>query len=90
MREIVKKFAEEMEKILDEKSEKYQDGWKLANISELLESLNKQLKKIRFSDYENSIINANINKRNQRTLHHVANYCLLICNRLGYGKWQYT
>jgi len=86
-KEELQQFAEEMEKILDEKFEKYQDGWKFAEISKLLDSLRFQLETIEPSDYEDSIVNRNINKRNRRTLLHVANYCFLISNRLGYGKW---
>lgn len=83
----LQQFAEKMDKILDEKFEKYQDGYKFVDISELLESLNKQLKNIEPSNSETTIINASINRKNRRTLYHVANYCYLISNRLGYGKW---
>jgi len=83
----LKQFANEMEEILDEKFDKYQDGWKFAKISELLESLNKQLKSIKPSNSESSIINASINRRNQRILRHAGNYCFLISCRLGYGEW---
>ena len=87
MKERLQKFVEEMENILDEKSEKYQDGWKFAKINKLLESLKKQLKTIEPSAYENSNINRRINKRNRRILLHIANYCFLVSERLGYGEW---
>ena len=77
MKEIIKKFAEEMEKIIDEKFEKYQDGWEEAQLYDLKHSLNEQFEKLAVNPYiPNSF------KKTKRNLIHIANYCLFIFTKL--------
>ncbi len=76
MKEIVKKFAEEMEKVLDEKFEKYQDSWKDENLSELKKSLDKQKRKLTLA-FDNNYYYKD-KEETKRTLINIANYCLFI------------
>ena len=81
MKEIVKKFAEEMEKILDEKFDKYQNGWKDEEFYRLRLSLNDQLDNLVV--YETNNIDYKKEKaRAKRILTHIANYCLFIFTKI--------
>jgi len=77
MKEIVKVFAEEMEKILDEKFEKYQDSWKDEDLDSLVRYLNEQVRKL-----NKLLLKRIINKKDLRRLVHIANQCLILFTRL--------
>jgi len=75
----LEKFAEEMEKVLDEKFEKYQDGWKVANISELRTKMNEQIKNI------SNIIMAGVGfdkEEVKRKIVHAVNYGFFLYTKL--------
>lgn len=74
MREIVKVFAEEMDKVLNEKFEKYQDSWKETDLALLRTKLDAQVSEFMFQEY--------LQEDSKRTLVHIANYCLFILTRL--------
>ena len=74
MREIIKVFAEEMDKVLDEKFDKYQDSWKEVDLASLKIKLDAQVSEYMFKEY--------LQEDSKRTLVHIANYCLFILTRL--------
>jgi len=68
------KFAKAMEKILNEKEEKYNDMWTICELKELMEKLQDQV---------DSIVKLDINEHlAMRRLIHIANYCYFLYNRL--------
>ena len=87
MREEVKKFAEEMEKVLHENDNK--GGWKDCNITYLYNSLNTEIEGLKYLiesklidkiDQFNSV--QNYAKNIQKELIDIANYCMMIHERL--------
>jgi len=70
---IMYRFFIQMEKILNEKKDKYKDTWKTANLHFLLEKLKEQLDSI---DYKDDI------EKTIRKIIHIANYCFFIWNIL--------
>ena len=75
MREMIKVFIEEMEKILDEKFDEKQDSWK----EESLDSLGTKLQ----DQVSNYVLRNHLKHRDpKRTIIHVANYCLFIFTKL--------
>lgn len=72
--EMLEKFAEQMEEILEEKSKQYQDFWRTCNLGTLAGKLKAQVRKLVFFK--------NYKSRAKRTLIHIANYCYFIYNRL--------
>lgn len=77
MREIVKAFAEEMEKILDEKFGEYQDSWKDEPLDSLGTKLQAQVSDFVLRDH------LKMSKKDViRTVAHAGNFCLFIFTRL--------
>ena len=74
MREIVKVFAEEIDKMLDEKFDKYQNSWEEEELALLKAKLNAQVSEYMFQEY--------LQEDSERTLVHIAVYCLFILTRL--------
>lgn len=74
MRKIVKVFAKKIEKMLDEKFDKYQDLWKEEDLALLKAKLNAQVSEYMFQEY--------LQEDSERTLVHIAVYCLFILTRL--------
>lgn len=75
-------FATEMIKVLNEKTEKYHNDFKNTTISILRNRMNEQTKDI------SKIIVGNIlwdKDKVKRKLHHIANYCFLLCNKIDEG-----
>jgi len=77
---MIRKFAEEMEKILDEKFEKYQDRWKETELYGLKDRLNYQFDKLVI--FNDMINNPKNKEETKRVLLHISNICLLIFTRL--------
>ena len=72
-------FATEMIKILNEKSEKYQDDFKNTTIGVLRERMNEQIKDISKAVCGNILWDR---VKVKRKLYHIANYCFLLCNKI--------
>ena len=67
-------FVLEMEKILTEKFEKYQNTWQTCNLGTLIGKLHEQVNQL--------VILKEDNKKAKRTLLHIANYCYFLYIRL--------
>jgi len=74
MRKVVIEYAKEMDKILDEKFEEFQDSWKKVDLYVLKNSLNEQFEKLIISD--NNV------KEAMKTLLHLGNYGAFLYARL--------
>lgn len=74
MKEIVKIFAEEIDKMLDEKFDKYKDLWEEEDLNSLVVKLQAQV-----SDF---ILRNHIDKDPRRIITHVGVYCMFILTKL--------
>ena len=74
MKEMVKIFAKEIEKMLDEKFDKYQNSWKEEDLNSLGDKLQAQ--------FSNFILRNHLKKDPKRTITHAGVYCMFILNKL--------
>ena len=71
MREEIRKFAEEMERIMSENDAKKGDSWKRCDVRFLDDRLKEE-----FSEWDNT------NKAGNKELVDIANFCMMLWNRL--------
>jgi len=75
-KEKLEEFTELMEKILDEKTEKYKDSYKTSTLGDLRAKIHSQLRTLVL------VKDGELKERAKRKLIHIANFAYLIYNRL--------